>query len=93
MSGSKINEATLVTLCADSAARTLSSDYMLTTIVRVKRISTLVFARTARMLAEKCAAPRRVRAGRPSDACCSVHAWFLAWGVTTVMTTRIASEL
>src|SRR6266487_3959123 len=32
MSASKINEATPVTLCADSAARTLSSDHVLTTI-------------------------------------------------------------
>jgi hypothetical protein len=32
MSATKINEATPVTLCVDSAARTLSSDNVLTTI-------------------------------------------------------------
>ena len=32
MSASKINEVTPVTLCADSVARTLSSDHVLTTI-------------------------------------------------------------
>src|SRR6266699_7293912 len=32
MSASKINEVTPVTLCADSAARTLSSDHVLTTV-------------------------------------------------------------
>jgi hypothetical protein len=74
MSATKINEATPVTLCADSAARTLSSANVLTTIaVSGAHRHFGMYQNCAYLGGEMCLRLDKWRAGRPSDAYCSEY--------------------